>query len=483
MRLELLLKGVHYTCDSDISQVEVENICFDSREVKSNYMFIANKGYNVDGHDYIDEAIKQGASVVLCEHKPENLVKDIKYVVTPDSSLGLGIVASNFYDNPSEKLKLVGVTGTNGKTTTVTLLYEMVNLFGKKSGLLSTVCNYIDTLRVASHQTTPDPITINKLLREMVNAGCEYCFMEVSSHSAHQKRIAGLDFDGAVFSNITHDHLDYHKTFKAYISAKKSFFDQLNSHAFSLVNLDDRNGKFMLQNTKASKYTYACKKMADFNCKVIERHLNSTLLSIDNNELWTKFTGDFNAYNVLSVYSTAILLGFNKDEVLKNISLLVPVSGRFETLVSKTGVTVVVDYAHTPDAVENVLVSLNELKTNNKVISVVGAGGDRDKTKRPEMAEVASRMSDLVIFTSDNPRTEDPDQIIEDMLVGVPENYSSKVLCITDRAKAIEAAILKANKGDVILIAGKGHEDYQEIMGVKHHFDDKEVVNKIFKQL
>ena len=483
MKLELLLEGLDYSCVNDISQVTVNDICFDSRKVKLNDMFVANKGYNVDGHDYIEKATELGASVILCEHKPKRLAKNVKYIVTPDSSLGLGVVSSNFYDNPSRKLKLIGVTGTNGKTTTVTLLYEMLNLFGKKAGLISTVCNYIDTLKVASHQTTPDPITINKLLSSMVVAGCEYCFMEVSSHSAHQQRIAGLDFDGAVFSNITHDHLDYHKTFKAYINAKKIFFDKLKAQAFSLVNVDDKNGEIMFQNTRAKKYTYSCKKMADFNCKVRERHLNSTLLSIDNNEVWTKFTGDFNAYNVLAVYSTAILLGFTKDEVLKNISLLVPVSGRFETMISKTGITVVVDYAHTPDAVENVLKSLNELKTNNKIISVVGAGGDRDKTKRPEMAEVASRMSDMVVLTSDNPRTEDPDQIIRDMLVGVPDAYKTEVLCITDRAKAIKTAIVKAKKGDVVLVAGKGHEDYQEIMGVKHHFDDKEVVNDFFKQL
>ena len=377
--------------------------------------------------------------------------------------------------------KLAAITGTNGKTTTATLLYELVRLAGEKAGLLSTVCNYIGEEKIPATHTTPDALSIQELLRRMVDAGCRYCFMEASSHAIHQKRIAGLDFDGAIFSNITHDHLDYHKTFKAYIEAKKAFFDRLPAHAFALTNADDKNGLVMLQNTRAHRYTYSCRTMADFTAKAIEKHLDGTLLRLDGEEVWTKFTGDFNAYNLLAVYAAARLLGFTKENVLEYVSLLVPVSGRFETLISTEGVMAVVDYAHTPDAVENVLSTICGLKgRNNQVITVVGAGGDRDKTKRPEMADAACRYSDHVILTSDNPRSEDPEQIIRDMLTGVKEGFQYRVEAITDRKEAIRKAIGMASKGDIILVAGKGHENYQEVKGVKHHFDDKEVIREIF---
>ncbi len=480
MKISALLNGVSTLTSGFNGDVEVFGIHFDSRKVESGSMFVAVCGYNVDGHNYIASAIGRGAVAIVCQRVPNEQVQGVEYIVVEDSSLALGIIASNMYDAPSRKMKLVGVTGTNGKTTTATLMYKMVRLMGYKAGLLSTVCNYIDDDKVPSTHTTPDPIAINSLMAKMVQAGCEYCFMEVSSHSAHQNRIAGLDFDGAMFSNITHDHLDYHKTFKNYIEAKKSFFDNLRSDAFALTNLDDKNGMVMLQNTNAKRYTYSCKRMADFHAKVIERHLDSTLLELDGEQVWTKFTGDFNAYNLLVVYATSILLGFAKDEVLEKISMLAPVEGRFETIVSKSGVVAVVDYAHTPDAVVNVLNTLQALKRDNRIITVVGAGGDRDKTKRPEMAKAACELSDMVILTSDNPRSEEPMDIINDMVAGVPAESSSSIMIIVDRAEAIGEAVKMAVSGDIILVAGKGHEDYQEIKGVKYHFSDKEVICEIF---
>ncbi len=462
----------------------VNSIHFDSRKIGEGDLFVAQRGVNTDGHDFIEKAVAQGAGVVVCETLPVSLKEGVCYVVVKDSSEALGWIAANWYDHPSRKMKLVGVTGTNGKTTTATLLYELVRLMGKKAGLLSTVCNYVDGERYASTHTTPDALELNDFLYRMQAAGCEYCFMEVSSHSIHQKRIAGLDFDGAVFSNITHDHLDYHKTFKAYIEAKKAFFDDLKKEAFALTNVDDKNGLVMLQNTKACKYTYSCRTMADFTAKVIERHLDGTLLQLDGAEVWTKFTGDFNAYNILAVYAASRLLGLPKEEVLRCVSLLVPVAGRFETLLSREGVAAIVDYAHTPDALENVLSTIKGLKgKENIVITVVGAGGDRDKTKRPEMADAACRYSDRVILTSDNPRSEEPAAIIADMQAGVQDKYRKKVLAITDRKEAIRTALMMASKGDIVLIAGKGHENYQEIKGVKHHFDDKEVVEEMFKEI
>lgn len=480
-RLKELLTGVSVGNICGNVDVDVENIHFDSRKVGKDDLFVAQRGVNSDGHAFIGKAIAAGAKVVVCEELPADRVAGVTYVMTADSSAALGEMASNYYGNPSRLLKLVGVTGTNGKTTTATLLYELVRFAGHKSGLLSTVCNYIGDERIEATHTTPDALSIHEYMRRMVDAGCEYCFMEVSSHSIHQKRIAGLDFDGAIFSNITHDHLDYHKTFKAYIEAKKAFFDHLPARAFALTNADDKNGLVMLQNTLAHRYTYSCRTMADFNAKVVEKRLDGTLLKLDGSEVWTKFTGDFNAYNILAVYASACLLGFAKDEVLKQVSMLIPVSGRFETMISPAGVMAVVDYAHTPDAIENVLSTIRGLVgKNNIVITVVGAGGDRDTTKRPEMADAACRYSDRVILTSDNPRSEEPEDIIREMQAGVKEEYRAKVQSVADRKEAIRQAVSMASAGDIVLVAGKGHENYQEIKGVKHHFDDKEIIGEMF---
>ena len=480
-KLKDLLQGVVYEEIHGDVDIPVNTVHFDSRKVGKNDVFVAQRGVSVDGHAFIQKATEAGVTGVICEELPAVLAEGVCYVKVADSSDALGKIVANFYGNPSRKMKLVGVTGTNGKTTTATLLYDLVRLLGKKAGLLSTVCNYVDDEKCPSTHTTPDAVELNGYLKRMVDAGCEYCFMEVSSHSIHQKRIAGLDFDGAVFSNITHDHLDYHKTMKANIEAKKDIFYGVKKDAFALTNADDKNGPVMLQNTAARRFTYSCRTLADFNAKVVEKHLDGTLLLLDDKEVWTKFTGDFNAYNLLAVYASACLLGLDKEEVLRCMSLLVPVSGRFETIISKEGVVAVVDYAHTPDAVENVLSTIKGLKgKNNVVITVVGAGGDRDKTKRPEMADAACRYSDRVILTSDNPRSEEPEAILADMRAGVKEEYKNKVLSITDRREAIRTALMLASKGDIVLIAGKGHENYQEIKGVKHHFDDKEVVNEVF---
>lgn len=468
------IRPVHVSGSLDKTIAKVH---FDSRKVGKGDLFVAQRGVNMDGHTYMQQAAEAGAVAILCEALPEQGMPGVTYVQVEDSSDALGKIASAYYGYPSRKLRLVGVTGTNGKTTTATLLYELVRLAGAQASLLSTVCNYIGDRKITATHTTPDALTINALMAEMAEAGCEYCFMEVSSHAVHQKRIAGLDFDGAIFSNITHDHLDYHKTFKAYIEAKKAFFDNLSGTSFALTNADDKNGMVMLQNTKARKYSYSCRTMADFNARIVEKRLDSTLLKLDGEEVWTRFTGDFNAYNILAVYATALLLGFPKEEVLGYVSQLVPVSGRFETLISPEGVMVVVDYAHTPDALENVLSTIQGLKgKTTQVVTVCGAGGDRDKTKRPEMAEMACRYSDRVILTSDNPRSEDPEEILRDMQVGVKPEWQDKVTVITDRKQAIEAALTKATPGDIVLVAGKGHENYQEIKGVKYHFDDKEVV-------
>lgn len=481
MKLQELVKGIDLKKIHGNMDVEINTVQFDSRKAGKGDLFVAQRGVNADGHLYINKAVEQGAEAVLCEELPETLANGVCYVLVEDSSQALGWIACNYYGNPSLNMKLVGITGTNGKTTTATLLYELVRFMGKKAGLLSTVCNYINDEKVEATHTTPDALAINQYMRRMADAGCEYCFMEVSSHSIHQKRIAGLDFDGAIFSNITHDHLDYHKTFKAYIEAKKAFFDNLPKHAYALTNADDKNGLVMLQNTVATKYTYSCRGTGDFNCKVIEKHLDGTLMKLDGNEVWTKFTGDFNAYNLLAVYSAACLLGLEKDDVLRCVSMLIPVSGRFETLMSPSGIMAVVDYAHTPDAIENVLSTIKGLKgKNNLAITVVGAGGDRDKTKRPEMADAACRYSDRVILTSDNPRSEEPEAIIADMQAGVKEEYKKNVLAVTDRKEAIRAALMMASKGDIVLVAGKGHENYQDIKGVKYHFDDKEVIKEVF---
>ncbi|MGL5683482.1 MAG: UDP-N-acetylmuramoyl-L-alanyl-D-glutamate--2,6-diaminopimelate ligase [Marinifilaceae bacterium] len=480
MKLKELLKGITFEGIQYNAEKEILNVNFDSRKVTGSDLFVAQRGVHIDGHDFIESSVEKGATAVVCEVLPLVLKEDVSYIVCADASLALGIIASNFYGNPSHELKLVGVTGTNGKTTTATLLYRLIGKLGFKCGLLSTVSNFIGETEEPATHTTPDALAINSYLRRMVDEGCKYCFMEISSHSIAQERIAGLYFAGGIFSNITHDHLDYHKTFKNYIAAKQQFFTQLPSTAFALTNIDDKNGMIMVQNSKAKIVTYSCKTMADYHCQSIEKQMDGTLLMLDGNEVWTHFTGDFNMYNLLSVYGAARELGFSKFSLLNPISELRPVCGRFDTIMSKEGVLAVVDYAHTPDAVENVLKTINEVKTkDNLVITVVGAGGDRDKTKRPEMAACAARLSDRVILTSDNPRTENPIDILNDMLEGV--KGCANVIVEADRAKAIHMALELAKKGDVVLIAGKGHENYQDIQGVKHHFDDKEVVQDYFK--
>ena len=459
----------------------IKGIAFDSRKVLEGFLFAALPGTTVDGHRFIAAAIANGAKAVLCEQLPENPDKNITWIKAANSSVTLGLAASNFYGNPSSAMKIVGITGTNGKTTTATLLYRLFKELGHKAGLFSTVCNYVDNKQIMATHTTPDPLQIQELMSEMVAAGCTYCFMEVSSHAIDQDRTAGIDFDGGIFTNLTHDHLDYHKTFAEYRNAKKKFFDQLSPIAFAITNIDDKNGMFMLQNTSARKLSYAGKTMADFKVKVIESHFDGMLINIDGTEVWTHFVGNFNAYNLLAVYGAAISLGANKEEVLRIISMLKPVDGRFETFVSPNGIFAVVDYAHTPDAIKNVLSAINEVRTGNETLfTVVGAGGDRDKTKRPEMAFEAAIASDKVILTSDNPRSEDPEVIISEMVKGVPANKTANVVTITNRKEAIRTASMMARPGDIILIAGKGHEDYQEIKGVKHHFDDREVIREIF---
>jgi len=459
----------------------IEGIAFDSRKVAAGFLFAALPGTTVDGHRFITTAIANGANAILCEELPENAEETIVWILALNASKAFGQIASNFCGNPSSKMKVVGITGTNGKTTTATLLYRLFRELGYKVGLLSTVCNYIDDKKTHATHTTPDPVQIQELMGEMVAAGCTYCFMEVSSHAIDQDRIAGIAFDGGIFTNLTHDHLDYHKTFAVYRDAKKKFFDQLDKKAFAITNADDKNGLFMLQNTSAQKFAYAAKTMADFKVRVIESHFDGMMININGAEVWTHFVGNFNAYNLLAVYGGAVSLGADKQEVLRIISLLKPVDGRFETFVSPSGIYAVVDYAHSPDAIKNVLAAINEVRTGNETLyTVVGAGGDRDKTKRPEMAFEAAIASDKVILTSDNPRSEDPEVIISEMHVGVPADKTSNVVTITNRREAIRTACMMAKPGDIILIAGKGHEDYQEIKGVKHHFDDREVVREIF---
>ncbi len=461
----------------------VDCIESDSRKVILGSLFVAVRGSQVDGHQYISRAIEQGAVVVVCEDVPELLQAQVAYVQVKDSAEALGYLASRFYGDPSQDLTLVGVTGTNGKTTTATLLYEMFRLFGEKVGLLSTVCNYVDSEAVPSTHTTPDPLTLNALLRRMVEAGCRYAFMEVSSHAVHQHRIAGLKFAGGIFTNLTRDHLDYHKTVDAYLKAKKMFFDALPAGAFALTNVDDKVGEVMLQNTSAKKCTYSLRTMSDFKARIIENRLDGTTVSFDNSEVETHFVGRFNVYNLLAVYATTLLLGREKEETLINMSLLVPVAGRFQTVYSPRGYVAVIDYAHTPDALDNVLSTLRDvLGDKGRIITVVGAGGNRDKGKRPIMAQVSSRWSDELVLTSDNPRNENPDDILADMAAGLDAEAMKHSLMITDRRQAIRAAVRMAQPGDVILIAGKGHEDYQEIMGVKYHFDDREEVEKIFSE-
>lgn len=455
----------------------------DSRKVAEGSLFIAVPGVTTDGHKFIPEVIAAGASAVVCEKLPETLSENVTYIQVEHSASALGFLASEWFGNPSKTLKVVGVTGTNGKTTTATLLYELTRMMGYRTGLISTVCNYIDSQPVPTTQTTPDQITINRLMRDMVEAGCKYAFMEVSSHAADQCRIDGLHFTGAIFTNLTRDHLDYHKTVDAYLKAKKRFFDILPADAFALVNADDKAGTVMLQNTAASKHTYSLRTDADFRCKIIESRLDGTLLEIDKHQVETMFTGRFNAYNLLAVYGAARLLGLDEEETLVDMSRLVPVAGRFQTFHSPKGYTAVVDYAHTPDALVNVLNSIREvIGHNGKIITVVGAGGNRDRGKRPIMAKEACRLSDKLILTSDNPRFEDPNEILQDMVAGLDTQQRANTLRIADRREAIRTAAQFAQNGDVVLVAGKGHENYQEICGVKHHFDDREVVQDIFKE-
>ncbi len=463
---------------------EITAVTADSRKVTENALFVAVKGTTVDGHQFIQKAVDAGTGAIVCETLPETLQKEVSYIKVNNSAEALGHIASNFYDNPSEKLKLVGITGTNGKTTTVTLLYNLFEQLGYKTGQLSTILNKIHNKTIPSTHTTPDAVALNELLHDMVEAGCDYAFMEVSSHAIHQHRIAGLKFSGGIFSNITHDHLDYHKTFKDYLLTKKKFFDDLPFEAFALVNIDDKNGRVMLQNTRAAKYTYSLKSMADFKAKILESQFDNMLLDIDGHQIYTLLVGEFNAYNLLAVYATAVLLDQDKQEVLTLLSTLKGADGRFEVLRSKNNITVIVDYAHTPDALENVLKTINKIRTTNEqLITVVGAGGDRDREKRPKMARIASRLSNRIILTSDNPRSEDPNEIIKEMQAGIEIIKKNATLSIADRREAIKTALMMAQPGDIILIAGKGHENYQEINGVKHHFDDKEVVMEIFQNM
>ena len=461
---------------------EISSLECDSRKIKLGSLFVAVRGYNVDGHKFIPLLTLAGAAAIVCEDLPERLESNVTYIKVANSAVALGFLASQWWGNPSRKLKLVGVTGTNGKTTTATLIYEMARMMGYKCGLLSTVCNYIDSEAVPTNQTTPDPLTLNELLHRMVVAGCSYAAMEVSSHAAHQHRIAGLKFAGGVFTNLTRDHLDYHKTVEAYLSAKKSFFDNLPSDAFALTNIDDKTGPVMLQNCGAVHRTYSLRASADFMGRVVESRLDGTLMSFNGHEVETLFTGRYNAYNLTAVYGVATMLGWNPEKILVDMSRLVPVAGRFQTIHSPLGVTAVVDYAHTPDAVVNVLQAIREVVGPDKnIITVVGAGGNRDKGKRPIMAKEAALRSNRVVLTSDNPRDEEPEQILRDMEAGLENtDLRSNVLSITDRREAIRTAVMLAKPGDVVLIAGKGHENYQEVKGVKHHFDDCEVVKEIF---
>ncbi len=481
MDLQKLIQVLNAPQIDGDEHVDIIGIQSDSRKIGQGYLFVAVRGTAVDGHNYIAGAIEKGAKAIVCEEIPQELKGKATFVVVKDSADALGKLLSCWYDFPSDKLVLVGVTGTNGKTTIATLLYEMFRKMGHKVGLLSTVCNYIDGEAIPTDHTTPDPITLHALIKKMYDAGCEYVFMEVSSHSIDQKRISGLSFNGGIFTNLTRDHLDYHKTVENYLKAKKKFFDDLPASAFAITNMDDKSGLVMLQNTAAKKLTYSLRTLADFKGKILESHFDGTDLIINNREVSVPFVGRFNAYNLLAVYGAAVSLGKDPEDVLIILSTLHSVAGRFEAIRSPKGYTAIVDYAHTPDALTNVLNGIHEvLDGKGRVITVVGCGGNRDKGKRPIMAKEAVRLSDQVILTSDNPRFEEPEAILQDMLAGLQKADMDQTLCITDREQAIKTAITLAKKGDVILIAGKGHEDYQEIKGVKHHFDDREIVRNLF---
>ena len=481
MKLIELLKNVEVLNTVGDTGVEITGVNIDSRRIEAGHLFVAILGTQTDGHKFIPKAIELGAAAILCERMPEEHAEGVTYVVVESTESVVGIVATHFFGDPSRKLKLVGVTGTNGKTTIATLLYNMFRQFGHKCGLLSTVCNYIEGEAIPADHTTPDPIELNRLLAQMVEAGCDYAFMECSSHAIAQKRIGGLKFAGGLFTNLTRDHLDYHKTVENYRDAKKAFFDGLDKDAFAITNADDKNGQYMVQNTKAQVKTYSIRSMADFKAKIIECHFEGMYLDINGKEVGVQFIGKFNVSNLLAVHGAAVMLGKQPEDILVILSTLKSVSGRLEPIHSPEGYTAIVDYAHTPDALENVLNTINEvLNGKGKVITVCGAGGNRDKGKRPIMAQTAVKLSDKVIITSDNPRFEEPQDIINDMLAGLDNKQMKKVVSIVDRKEAIRTACMMAEKGDVILIAGKGHEDYQEIKGVKHHFDDREIVREIF---
>ena len=483
MKLNELLKNVRPIAVIGDGDVEISGVKIDSRQVAPGYLFVAIKGTQTDGHQYIGKAVELGARAVLCETLPAETAQGVTYVQVASTETAVGPVATLFHGDPTSKLKLVGVTGTNGKTTIATLLYNMFRRMGHKCGLLSTVCNYIDGEAVPASHTTPDPIELNELLERMVQAGCEYVFMECSSHAIAQQRIGGLRFAGGLFTNLTRDHLDYHKTFGNYRDAKKQFFDMLSKDAFAITNLDDKNGLFMVQNTKAQVKTYSIRQMADFRARIIECHFEGMYLEMDGREVGVQFIGKFNVSNLLCVYGAAVMLGKRPEDILVVMSTLKSVNGRLDPIRSPEGFTAIVDYAHTPDALENVLNAIHEvLDGKGKVITVCGAGGNRDKGKRPLMAQEAVRQSDRVIITSDNPRFEEPQDIINDMLAGLDSKQMKKVLSIVDRREAIRTACMMAEKGDVILVAGKGHEDYQDVKGVKHHFDDHEVIRECFNK-
>ena len=481
MKLEQLLSNIKPLATEGILDVDITGVNIDSRKIQPGHLFVAMRGKQTDGHAFIPKALELGAAAILCEVMPEERKEGVTYIQVPSTEEAVGPVATMFYGEPSKRLKLVGVTGTNGKTTIATLLYNMFRQFGHRCGLLSTVCNYIEDEAVPASHTTPDPIELNALLARMVEAGCEYAFMECSSHAIHQRRIGGLQFAGGIFTNLTRDHMDYHKTVENYLKAKKMFFDSLPKSAFVVTNIDDKNGMVMVQNCKADIKTYSTRTMADFRARLLECHFEGMYLEIDGREVGVQFIGKFNVSNLLAVYGTAIMLGKKPEEVLIAMSTLKSVSGRLEPLHAPEGFTAIVDYAHTPDALANVLSAIHEvLGGKGSVITVCGAGGNRDKGKRPLMAQEAVRQSDKVIITSDNPRNEDPQAIINDMLAGLDRQQMKKVVSIVDRREAIRTACMMARKGDVVLVAGKGHEDYQEIQGVKHHFDDKEVLRECF---
>ena len=482
--LKDILYGVHLTAVSGTTSCDIASVRFDSREVQKGDAFVAIKGTLTDGHNYIDAVVAAGARAIVCEQLPTNIVDGVTYVEVENGNQALALMASNYYDTPSKNLKLVGVTGTNGKTTVSSLLYQLFKKAGYKVGLLSTIKIMVDDTEYPTKHTTPDALVINKHLRLMNDAGVEFCFMEVSSHGIHQKRTEGLVFEGAIFTNLSHDHLDYHKTFAEYRDTKKILFDQLSKKAFALTNIDDKNGLVMLQNTKARKYTYALKNYADYRAQVLENQFDGQLLKINDNELWIKLIGQFNAYNMLAIYATAELLGLEKIETLRLLSELDNVDGRFQYYISKNKITAIVDYAHTPDALKNVLETINTLRTGNEnVITVVGCGGDRDRSKRPVMGNIASEMSNKIIFTSDNPRTESPSKIIAEMEAGVEPQHVKKVLSIENRKQAIKTACQLAASNDIILVAGKGHETYQETNGVRIDFDDFKIVKELLNSL